>query len=148
MLVMLPLYDCVQCTYIYVHSGCLKLSPMLRVQLLDATLPNPTLQPSYKRMMYCTYSSCPKCQYLCTTIARSQLLLPCYGFSKLFFYHFFVSSITQKKTDAMEICPVNTIVCLVKPQAPIDKTKSQQILVSPNDKEFRLILNGNLFIVL
>lgn len=44
----------------------------------------------------------------------------------------------------MEICPVNTIVCLVKPQAAIDKTKSQQILVSPNDKEFKLIFNGNL----
>ncbi|GAN00645.1 hypothetical protein MAM1_0001d00067 [Mucor ambiguus] len=43
----------------------------------------------------------------------------------------------------MEICPVNTIVCLVKPQAPIDRTKSQQILVSPNDKEFKLILNDS-----
>ncbi|KAL9543040.1 hypothetical protein MBANPS3_008308 [Mucor bainieri] len=43
----------------------------------------------------------------------------------------------------MEICPVNTIVCLVKPQTLVDKTKSQQILVSPNDKEFRLIFNGN-----
>lgn len=59
---------------------------------------------------------------------------------------FVLSWITQ--THAMEICPVKTFVRLIKPQIPIDKTKSQKILVSPNDKEFKLILNGSLFIVL
>lgn len=42
----------------------------------------------------------------------------------------------------MEICPVNAIVCLVKPQVPIDKFKSQQVIVSPSDEDFKLMLNG------